>query len=122
MPSPHAWPAATSHKQSASPPKKLLLLQTRLPRAAIVWNRFAVATQGEWIEGNYPGDKLMNKINLFTPFVHAEDLCTFPRMVEALYKHCIQNPKALIKKNKRHLPTSTGHALSTTTTFIYSFF
>jgi hypothetical protein len=64
----------------------------------------------------------MNKINLFTPFVHAGDLCTFPRMVQALYKHCIQNPKALIKKNKKNLPTSAARALSTTTTFIYSFF
>ena len=33
------------------------------------------------------------------------DLCTFTRRVEELYKHCIQNPKALIKKNKRHLHT-----------------
>jgi hypothetical protein len=74
------------------------------------------------MEGNKPGDKLMNKINLFTPFVHAENLCTFPRMVEALYKHCIQNPKTLIKKNKSNLPTSAAGALSTTTTFIFPFF
>jgi hypothetical protein len=74
------------------------------------------------MERNKPGDKLMNKINLFTPFVHAENLCTFPHMVEALYKPCIQNPKVLIKKNKKNLPTSAAHALSTTTTLIYLFF
>ena len=51
------------------------------------------------------GDKLVNNSDLCTHFLHATDLCTFGRTVEALYKHCIQNPKALIKKNKKHLHT-----------------
>ena len=51
------------------------------------------------------GDKLVNNSDLCTHFLHATDLCTFGRTVEALYKHCIQNPKALIKMNKRDLPT-----------------
>ena len=51
------------------------------------------------------GDKLVNNSDLCTQFLHAKDLCTLGRTVEALYKHCIQNPKALIKKNKRHLHT-----------------
>ena len=59
-----------------------------------------------WMEnGDDPGDKLVNNFKLFTPFFQMTDLCTFTRRVEELYKHCIQNPKALIKKNKRHLHT-----------------
>ena len=47
----------------------------------------------------------MNNFNLFTSFLHPNNLCTFTRMVDALYKPWIQNAKALIKKNKRHLRT-----------------
>jgi hypothetical protein len=57
------------------------------------------------MDGLYGGDKLVNNFNLFTQFLQLTDLCTFTRTVEALYKHCIQNYKALIKKNKSDLPT-----------------
>jgi len=42
---------------------------------------------------------------MLSQFLQLRDLCTFMRTVEALYKHCIQNSKALIKKNKSDLPT-----------------
>jgi hypothetical protein len=67
--------------------------------------RIADATKGGRLGGIYVGDKLVNNFHLFTQFFQFTDLCTFTGTVEALYKHCIQNPKALIKMNKRDLPT-----------------
>ena len=91
--------------QSVLRPGKPQRRQTAPQPAAIVLIRIAGATKGGRLGEIYVGDKLLNNFHLFTQFLQLTDLCTFMRTVEALYKHCIQNSKALIKKNKNDLPT-----------------
>jgi len=79
------------------------LLKEQQP-AAIVSIQISDATMG----GLWVGDKLVNNINLFTQPLHANNLCTFRGRVGGLYKHGIQNPKALIKMKKKDLHTKNA--------------